>query len=198
MDTIRVTGDVIVAAAAHLTIQAGSVIMFNATTGLYIDGQLTANGEKSTRILFTSSADTVGGSPARGAWNGARFRINSAGSLHHCTVRYADYNVRVNKSSSEIRGCVIENFLLYGIYCVGDTIESSLVIDSSSIRQSGSALGTGVFVNGGVDVTISGCSISNCNYGVRINSASEFTPDFQMVGSKISDHSSYAIQVNFG
>ena len=72
-DTIVVAGAVDVAATGWLTIQAGAVVLFAPATGLTVFGLLTANGEANDRIVFTSSADTAGGSPVAGSWSGLSF-----------------------------------------------------------------------------------------------------------------------------
>lgn len=70
----EVTADVSVLNGATLTIEAGSVIYFDAATNLTISsGALVARGMAGQPISFTSILDTTGGVPAPGNWGQIRF-----------------------------------------------------------------------------------------------------------------------------
>ena len=94
-DTIKVIGDVFVSVSGSLTIEAGAIILFTPRTGLYISGQLTADGDKFGHIVFSSDADTVGDAPVAGDWTGVRFEANSSGVLYYCDLLYAINNVNI-------------------------------------------------------------------------------------------------------
>jgi hypothetical protein len=203
IDTIIVTDSVIVADSVHLTIQAGTIIMFNPGTALSIEGELIANGENANRILFTSSADTADGSPVAGEWKGLRFELNSDGLLSHCDLRYADSCVDVYESSTEFFGCIIEDFSSGGFYIDGCSASPPIttVIEGCVIRQNDASLvgtGTGIFVYRSVDITVSGCKISNCHYGMDFAGRQALAPHFQVTSCEIRDHASRGIYAHAG
>lgn len=202
-DTIIVTDSVIVADSVQLTIQAGTIIMFNPGTALSVEGVLMANGEKVNRILFTSSADTADGSPVAGEWKGLRFELNGDGILSYCDLRYADSCVDVYETSPEFFGCIIENFSNGGFYIdgYGASPPITAVIESCVIRQNDASLvgtGTGIFVYRSVDITIFDCKINNCYYGMDFAGRQAIAPHFQVNGCEIRDHASRGIYAHSG
>jgi hypothetical protein len=203
IDTIIVTDSIIVADSVLLTIQAGTIIMFSPGTALSVEGELMANGEKNNRNLFTSSADTAGGSPVAGEWYGVSFQENSTGILYHCDLRYADSCVDIYGSSPEFYGCVIEDFSSGGFYIDGYSASPPIttVIEGCVIRQNDAGLvgtGTGIFVYRSVDITVSGCKISNCYYGIDFAGRQTLAPHFQVSNCDIRDHASRGIYAHAG
>lgn len=198
LDTIIVTGSVTVTDAARLTIQPGTIIMFRTGTALYVGGELMANGEKDNRILFTSSADTAGGSPAAGEWYGVCLQENSTGVLHFCDLRYAIYNVFADRASVELFSCVIENFSYRGFYMDGVFANPPItaMIENCEFRQSDPNLlgtGTGIYVYRSVNVTITECTVSDCYYGLYFYGQGVYIPHFQVSSSEVRDHAARGI-----
>jgi len=60
MNPILVTGPVHVQSGVTLTVQAGTIVQFQAGggAGLYVDGGLVVTGTSSQPVYFTSSLDT--------------------------------------------------------------------------------------------------------------------------------------------
>ncbi len=203
IDTIIVTDAVIVADSVRLTIQAGAIIMFSPATALFVQGELIADGEGTNRILFTSSADTAGGSPAAGEWKGVKFELNSDGILSHCDLRYADSCIAIYESSPEFFGCLVEDFSVGGFYMDGysDSLPITPLIENCVIRQRDASLvgtGTGIFVYRSVDITLSGCRVGNCFYGLDFAGRQTIVPHFQVTGCEIHDHASRGIYAHAG
>lgn len=192
-DTIIVTDAVTVTSLATLTIEAGTVIMFRPNTTINIDGTISAPGLAYSRIIFTSSADTAGGSPEAGAWYGMNFREFGAGILENCELRYGIDNIHIFKSSAEFNNCLIENFSGRGIYIDGFYPEPSIsvYINNCVIRQEDAALkgtGTGIYAYRMADVFISGTEINGCTYGMYYVGSAAFVPSFQISRCDIRGH----------
>jgi hypothetical protein len=199
-DTIKVSDQVVVGASGRLTIQAGAVILFSPGSGLFVQGELRATGEKNRRILFTGAADTSGGSPKAGCWEGLRFLPHSSGMVNHCDVRLANNGIHVDQSSISLYGCTIEDFASRGIYIDGFESDSlvPMTVEYCSIRQNDTALmgsGVGILVYRSAFVTITRCDISHCQYGVQFRGREAHAPQFQMTGCTIRDHASYGIYI---
>ncbi len=202
-ESILVTGDVTVAASAELTVQAGTVVYFNPGTGLFIQGQLTADAEGNDRILFTSSADIFGGSPMAGEWKGVKFETGSNGYLRQCDLRYAVNCVDVYMASLAMHQCVIEEFLSKGINVDGYISNPPItpVIAGCVVRQTDVGLlgsGVGIDIGRKVDITISDCFISDCETGLEFWGYGSYTPHFQVTGCDIRDNTDYGIYAHAG
>lgn len=120
--TYILTGDIEVLNSSVLTIEAGTVIKFNAGASLSIgyssNATLIANGTAASPITFTSSAVL----PAAGAWEGLFFYSNTLSntSLSYCNIQYAGSNTQygaINITSCDIaiNNCTISNSNSYGI-----------------------------------------------------------------------------------
>ena len=195
-DTVMVTGDVTVQDSAKLTIQPGAVVMFDTNRGLYVDGELTVDGNAAHRTHFTSGADTVGGFPYAGEWSGIFFRPNSIGLMRYADLRYSNEAAYARRASVEFHGCAVRDFAIAGISIEGK-IESSgpaisTVIDSCIVQQTisnvlGKAYGIAIYY--AVSTTISDCQVTNCEYGLRFRSSGSYTPIFAVTDCEISNHS---------
>jgi len=202
-DTINVIGNVDITSSGQLTIQAGAIILFDAGTGLYVDGRLTGDGESGDRIVFTSSADTPGGSPLAGSWYGVNFLTGSDGLLRNCDLRYATNCVYIYRSSPELDSCVIEGFLGAGINIDGYTSNPPIapVIGGCVIGQNDPGLrgtGNGIFAQRKVDLTVSGCTIRNCRIGMEFYANISLAPHFQVSNCTISNHALHGIYTHAG
>src|SRR4051812_42744642 len=96
------TGNVVVAPGATLTIEPGVVVKLNDPfRTMFVDGTLKAIGTAADPIVFTSvKDDSAGGdtngdgaatSPAPGQWYQILIRAGSGNELRHVRVRYGGY-----------------------------------------------------------------------------------------------------------
>ena len=69
-DTVRVIADVTVSNDCCLTVESGTVVLFDAYTRLSVYGSLEASGSPEQRIVFTASSDTAGILLNPGYWHG--------------------------------------------------------------------------------------------------------------------------------
>jgi hypothetical protein len=197
-DTIVVTATVTVASGAHLTIQFGTVVMYRPTTSLTVAGQLTVNGEADARVVFTSSADTIGGTPMGGDWLGVDIQQSGVAAVHHCLVRYAVTGFKVYRAVSEFHGCAVADFSSQGMaidgYYLGSPITAT--ITDCIIHQKSPLLvgtGVGVFIYRLVDLTMTGSLIRNCEVGLQMQGQSSYAPHFDVSSCLIRDHASRGI-----
>ena len=80
--TVDILHDMTVVNNAVLTVPAGTTLRFAPGTGLSIqEGTLIANGTPLDPIIFTSTNDQVGGTPAAGDWNGIILGSGAGGSV---------------------------------------------------------------------------------------------------------------------
>jgi RHS repeat-associated protein len=113
-----ITGDVTVPLGVTLTINAGTVIQFQAnsddTSGgnetalselIITNGSLVAQGTASAPILLTSGTAT----PAAGDWGGIRHTGNGQLTLRYVTVEYASLGVNYRVNGGFIVSPMIEN-----------------------------------------------------------------------------------------
>jgi hypothetical protein len=202
-DTILVVDNVTVLDTAHLTIEAGAIVMFNVHKRLSAVGRLTAEGEWDNRIKFTCSADTAGGSPDKALWEGLRFEPNSTGGLDYCDLSYSFTAVYVTRSSPHFQGCIVENFLRKGLHFNGYGLESPLEADVRNcvVRQSDPSFlrtGTGIDILGRVDLDVTYSSVTSCEYGVAITPSKAYAPEFHIAASEISGNAYYGIFTTYG
>jgi hypothetical protein len=199
-DTINVTGTVTVYDAARLSIEPGTIIRFSPGTGFVIRGQLTAGGQPDRHILFVAAADSSNAEIQAGQWNGLHFHPNSKGTLRFCDMRYARNGVRIDQTSVVLYGCTIENFSARGIYVDGSTTDppDTTIVEHCLIRQSDTAVigsGVGILANRSVYLTVSGCKISHCKYGVQFGATQVKATQFDITGCTIRDHAIYGIYI---
>jgi hypothetical protein len=216
-DTVRVTGDVVVIGTARLTIQPGTIVMFNSSTGLYIDGRLTADGGDGSEILFTSHRDTTDGSPAPGDWQGIVLRDSSDYALcllDYCEIRYpvtgisldenrlffpvqisncsivscSNIGINAQNSSPAVESCTISDFQNHGIYISGS--ESDIALKYTNILQEWLYLGSGRGIEIGDDasLTLVADSISGVDRGIHSSGSST-----ELDSCRISDFISYGL-----
>lgn len=174
-DIIRLTGVVRINPGAHLTILPGTVVQGELTTGFQVQGTMTAIGDNANYILFTSSADTVGGAPVAGSWGGLYIDGGTA-EVRRCTVRYADHGIQAHGGALEVDSCLVENFLSRGINIDGGSAVPRTVhsITNTTARQNDASLigtGTGIHITRMADVTITRCQTDHCRIGMTFESA---------------------------
>ncbi|MBC8353961.1 MAG: right-handed parallel beta-helix repeat-containing protein [Planctomycetes bacterium] len=110
-DVHRLTADVRVPSGSTLTIEPGTLIQFNRSRKMQVEGTLNATGTEQDRILFTSDRDdtgfdgelgtaddldTNGDGPSqgfRGAWSNIEFAPDSSGNMAHVELRFGGVGV---------------------------------------------------------------------------------------------------------
>jgi len=107
------TGDIVVDSTVTLLVQPGSVVKFDGSFGLDVQGTLVAQGDAVDKVVFTSYRDDAYGGdgnedginslPAAGDWTGIRFDNAGASSrLGRTVVSYAGGG---GQPAVEIAGC---------------------------------------------------------------------------------------------
>ena len=166
-----------------LTIEPGTVVKFQPSTRLTVNGTLYAEGTEDSPIIFTSlKDDTHGGdtnnddsgtTPTPGDWYNLYFTSTSKYNLmDHVIVRYGgnsgpygcnapdcDTTLLIETSSLTISNGTFEHSALYGIYVSG----ASPSIMNSIIRDNGSS---GIYLQNTSNPTITGNHISGNRYGI--------------------------------
>lgn len=202
-DTILVTANVTVDLAARLTIESGTVVLFQPARGLTINGVLQIEGTESGRVLMSSSSDTTGGSPQAGQWTGLNLSVPSSGSVNYCDIKYAVNGIFTYAGSLEARHCTVSDFTGHGFYAIGadEYPQIRVVIDHCVITQTQPAavgFGVGVFVFRGCDVTIRDTDILNCSQGVEFYGYGTVDLDFDIVNCNLRHHSLRGIYAHSG
>jgi len=135
---VYVSGNVTVDPGVTLTILPGTMVLFNKSTGLYVDGLLKANGTEDSPIIFTNSTATTAG-----FWKGIVVNDTSGGRflyIQNATIDYPKVGLTVNyfsggKTSSYIYNVSVSNTSSYGIYVTGYVWELNII--KSTITNSG-------------------------------------------------------------
>ena len=193
-DIVLVTGSVFVAADLSLTIEPGAEVRFSPNTGLSVFGDLTAVGGQETRIRFTSSADTAGGSPAAGSWQGVVTGGPGEGVICQADFLYAQTPVTVAGGNATISGCRIENFSSRGVYLDGYTATPyyEVLIDHCQILQTAPnlrGLATGVRVYRNAHLIMTNSEVRQCGEAFSFLGASTGSPTFEITDCNIRDNS---------
>ncbi|MFC2114615.1 immunoglobulin domain-containing protein, partial [Bacteroidota bacterium] len=184
----KINGDITIADAQTLTIQAGVKVEFQGHYKLDVQGRLLALGNKSNFIEFTA-ADTSTG------WSGIRFnytpQTNDSSKIIFCKISYGkaisgtfyDKNggaiVAVNFSKLLIQNCVISNnqSAYYGgaisCYYNSSPVISNNVICNNSSGYSGGAIYTYYYSNA---IIIGNTIVNNLSnsYGGGISNAGSY------------------------
>ena len=104
-----VQGVVIVGVSGRLTIDPGVVVKFTSGNYLSVYGELTAQGDSSHPILFTSNL----GTPKAGDWRGLFFHPGSQALVKHCELSYGGYGnedgVSIMSSDVTLDSCSIHH-----------------------------------------------------------------------------------------
>lgn len=200
-DTIKVINTVTVPDSVQLTIEAGTFIYVEQFKSIEVNGLLNAQGEENSKIVFTSSADTLGGTPSSKLWISLYFKSNSTGILKNCHVKYAIYPIQAAIATLEAQQCIVENFSLKGFYI--DGVKSnppvSVVLDRCIAQQTEpffAGKGTGIHVYQSADVAISRCRVYNCAHGIELYSHQLDEPHFQITSCDIRDNDTCGIYIH--
>lgn len=86
--------DAVVPKGTKLTIQAGTVFLFNSFTGLMVEGDLRVEGTPDAPVVFTSIHDREygpgsGQEPNAFDWNGVRLEPSCTAAFTHMHLRYS-------------------------------------------------------------------------------------------------------------
>lgn len=158
-----VVGDVVVETGIFLTIEPGVIIKFNRGTNLIIDGALTAQGEDTQQITFTSNSAT----PARADWGTIRFRdssLDNACALDWTIIEYASAGITLYRSSPKIRNSIIR-FNADGVYSESES--SARISDSIIFNNTCGVRGYFVYSYYSVPSQITHSLVSNNTYGIQ-------------------------------
>lgn len=147
--SITVTGTVTVGNGVVLTIDPGTVVSFNSSTSLIIQGTgiIHANGTAANKITFTRNGELA-------TWEHIRFLATSTGSnLTHCNISFgngADISAGVTQGG--------------GLYISG----SGLTVDNCEISNCTALYGGGIEIEN-CNPIISNCKIhDNSNEGIDV------------------------------
>ena len=193
--TWPMAGSVTVPSGVTLTGSSGATLQFPSSTGLTVNGVLSASGD-----TFTASS---------GTWNGITLNADNS-SLTNCTISSASSPLSINNvNTATISGGAINNStfsssqailvsnstpIITGLTISGQSGSTNGVrytngrggtISQSTIQNCG--LGNGIVIQGNSSPTINGCTISsNYYYGIIVSSNGSATPTIQ--GNSISSN----------
>ncbi|MDI6803568.1 MAG: hypothetical protein QME58_06945 [Bacteroidota bacterium] len=126
-----------------LTVDSAVVVRFTSGQELYIYGNLNAR-----HTLFTSSKDTVGGSPAKGDWNFiylGTWNAYGTATFNNCLIRYAGTATTSNHGSIHVeRGTV-------------NLISTDITFSKSY----------GILFSADASITLTNSNISSCEWPIR-------------------------------
>lgn len=153
----EVTADVSVGSGATLTIEAGTIVYFDAATNLVVtSGALSARGTAGQPIIFTSILDTATGAPAPGSWGQIRFLggTNSAATfMEYAQVRFGQ-GISVQSASPTF------NYLT-----IAQNLGPAITVDLNSSPKGVGNQATGNTLNG-VSVP-SGDLVGSVTWGIK-------------------------------
>jgi len=140
-----ITGNIVVAAGAILTIEPGCEIYFNGNFRFEVRGALIADGTMNSPIIFTSNNAI----PAKGDWRYISFNNPDSGSvMNYCEISYG--------GSLGVRGMVMF-----------ENASNGLIISNTTLNHSASY--GFVYWNNTADPQILDCTVTDSdNYPVRI------------------------------
>lgn len=170
------TGDVLIDSTSTLMIQPGTTVrvaQYTDDADLGIDPDLTeliinggvldAQGTLANRIRFIPGIEGTGSGVAK--WRGIRLTGGSEGELVECTLGGA-YKVlgAVNADLIRAERCTVENFAVFGIYCVGNSGQATVTIRNNTIQ------------NGHIGIEMHSCAatvdsneiVHNKSYGIKV------------------------------
>jgi len=92
---IYIEGNVTVDYGVNLTIEPGVEVLFNGFYNLYIEGNLSAVGNESNMIKFTSNKS----SPNVRDWESLQINKTGFAEIKYCNITYANYGISISESS---------------------------------------------------------------------------------------------------
>jgi len=165
-----------------LTLEPGAILKFyDRDSKLTVNGTLTAIGDASNKIVFTSFKDN----PQPGDWGKIYFGQTSTGSeLNNVIVSYGGgcsfgtmTALEVKQSDIAIKNSIVENNKHTGLYFIGTNSSSSsaaTVIDNVQFSNNkrllnGNQEGFNLWIDGN-NISVKNSSFKNGVYGIFVNS----------------------------
>ena len=110
-----VVGDIFVSPGSSVSIEAGSVLLFESFTGMHVQGTVYVKGNEDKPVVFTSKNDkqhnpnaTVDAAPFD--WNGIDIYESALGSsFDRCTIRYSVYGIRSQTEHFKVINSIFSN-----------------------------------------------------------------------------------------
>lgn len=192
-EAIEIVGNLNVSSIASLTIEAGTVVRLGYLMSLDVAGHLVVEGREGEPVIFTSTADTVGGDPSPGNWYSITFSEGADGIFNYCNIRNSINSIYANSAVLEFYECRIENFQNRAFF-LNCPYEDSLVpitIDHCVITQTDPAsigVGVGIGILYGYNLSVSRTEITNCRNGIEIASGVNRIPHFKVRRCEISNN----------
>jgi parallel beta-helix repeat protein len=152
-----ISKDVIVASSATLTIEPGVEVKFGENASITVLGRLTAVGEESERIRFTSNKEL----PKAGDWYNIVFNSAATSILRYCTIEYGTNGTIIENGTVSILDCLVRDNSLNGIRIVNGNvrIEDNVVTDNNV---------TGILIAGGNNVTVQNNAVQSNGDGITL------------------------------
>ena len=105
---VTLRGNIHVLSGATLTVQDGTILLFDDNTTMYCAGNLLAQGTSSRHIIFTSNK----AHPASGDWLGITLGEMSHSELRYCDIAYAQTGLTLDNAelvaeNNSIHNCAI-------------------------------------------------------------------------------------------
>ena len=97
--TYYIEGNVTVDYGVNLTIEPGVEVFFNGYYNLYIEGNLSAVGNESDMIKFTSNETMA--NVSFGDWESIHVNATGYIDIRYCNITYANYGISISQSESE-------------------------------------------------------------------------------------------------
>jgi hypothetical protein len=152
-----VSKDVIVVSGVTLAVEPGVDVRFGENASMIVEGRLTAVGEESKRIKFTSNKE----SPKAGDWHAIVFNSAAASTLTNCIVEYGVNGTIVEGGAISIVDSLVKDNSENGIMIVNGIvrIENSNVIDNNV---------NGICIAGGNNIVVQNNIIQSNGRGITL------------------------------
>lgn len=110
-----VVGDIFVSPGSSVSIEAGTVFLFESFTGMHVQGNVFVKGNENKPVVFTSKNDkqynsnaTVEAAPFD--WNGIDIYESALGSIFdRCVIRYSVYGIRSQTEHFKVINSIFSN-----------------------------------------------------------------------------------------
>lgn len=110
-----VVGDIFVSPGSSVSIEAGTVFLFESFTGMHVQGTVYVKGNEDKPVVFTSKNDkqynlnsAVDAAPFD--WNGIDIYESALGSsFDRCTIRFSVYGIRSQTEHFKVNNSIFSN-----------------------------------------------------------------------------------------